>query len=113
MGATGARAVPGLALPAGLPSPSAGYGPTGGATLTRQPGTPKGAKDDMLDETFIDVITPPSPLFCLFMLLLPTESTQQWLMWCLTLQHTKAALAETVQFHSHCLSCCIHCLGVC
>lgn len=63
MGATGTRAVPGLALPAGLPSPSAGCGPAGGGTLPRQPGTPKGVKDDMLDETFIDVITPwPSPL---------------------------------------------------
>ena len=62
MGATGTRAVPGLALPAGLPSPSAGYGPTGGAKdLLRQPGTPKGAKDDMLDETLIDVMIPPFP----------------------------------------------------
>lgn len=59
MGATGTRAVPGLVLPSGLPSPSAGCGPTaGGTTLPRQPGTPKGAKDDMLDETFIDVIAP-------------------------------------------------------
>ncbi|KAL3133145.1 hypothetical protein ABBQ38_007040 [Trebouxia sp. C0009 RCD-2024] len=43
----------------GLPSPLAGGGPTGGCTtpLPRQPGTPKGAKDDMLDETFIDFDT--------------------------------------------------------
>lgn len=73
MGATGSRAVPGLALPPGLPSPSAGCGPiAGGVTLPRQPGTPKGVKDDMLDETFIDVIAP-----LLFKLLLRTESCMQ------------------------------------
>ena len=59
MGATGSRSTLGQGLPgaaAGLPCPSAGGGPTAGGTpLPRQPGTPKGAKDDMLDETFIDV----------------------------------------------------------
>lgn len=69
MGATGTRPAPGLALPgggAGMPRPSAGYGPTaGGAALPRQPATPKGAKDDMLDETFIDVIPHAPPILLL------------------------------------------------
>lgn len=61
MATTSTRSALGVGLPAtgpGLPSPLAGC-PGGGNTLPRQPGTPRGGKDDLLDETFIDV-SPPS-----------------------------------------------------
>ena len=104
MGAIGARAVPGLSLPPGLPSPLAGCGPTaGGATLPRQPGTPKGVKDDMLDETFIDVI-PPLPL-SYFYPLIAACSSQHWLKRCLTVLLHKNCIGRgisTTDIHSAC-----------
>ena len=58
MAATAGRGAAGLgpglvAATPGIANPPGGVG--GGNTLPRQPATPKGGRDDMLDDTFIDV----------------------------------------------------------